>query len=121
MQPEQSMNRHVSRVVAVGIVSGSLVTLAARDAVAQPSTRWPIHSPDRPQPRVVKPPANQWTVAPPADAIVLFSGTDLAKWKKDDEHAAGWKIENGYMEVMPGARSEGRRVGIEGRDGGGLG
>src|SRR5215211_1459207 len=42
------MIRHVSRVVAVGIVSALLVTLALGDAGAQPSTRWPIHSRDRP-------------------------------------------------------------------------
>ena len=73
------------------------------DADAQPSTRWPIHSMDRPQPRVVKPPANSWTVAPPADAIVLFAGKDLAHWQKDGGGTAGWKIENDYMEVVPGA------------------
>lgn len=86
---------------------GSLVTLAAviaiTEAGAQPSTRWPIHSTDRPQPRVVEPPANQWTVAPPADAVVLFDGTSLSKWKKDDDRAAAWKVVGGYMEVVPGA------------------
>src|SRR5690349_25103662 len=101
MQPEQSMNRHVSRVVAVGIVSGSLVTLAARDAVAQPSTRWPIHSPDRPQPRVVNPPTSTWTVAPPADAVVLFSGGDLSRWRKDDGSPAAWRVQDGVVEVVP--------------------
>jgi hypothetical protein len=35
------------------------------DVNAQPSTRWPIHSTDRPQPRVIKPPAHSWTIAPP--------------------------------------------------------
>ena len=56
--------------VAIGIASrGTRHTRPMHDANAQPSTRWPIHSTDRPQPRVVKPPANTWTVAPPADAI----------------------------------------------------
>ena len=73
------------------------------DADAQPSTRWPIHSTDRPQPRVVKPPANSWTVAPPADATVLFGGADLTKWRKDDGTPPSWKVENGYMEVVPGS------------------
>jgi len=97
------MRRHVSRVVAVGITSAVLITVAMPDANAQPSTRWPIHAPDRPQPRVVKPPAGAWTVAPPGDAAVLFGGADLSKWQKDDGKPAAWKVENGYMEVVPSA------------------
>ena len=92
------MRRHI-----IGLIAALTAVIAAHTAGAQPSTRWPIHSADRPQPRVVTPPANQWTVAPPADAIVLFGGADLSKWKKDDERAAGWKVESGYMEVIPGA------------------
>lgn len=39
----------------------------------------------------------------PADAIVLFDGTDLSAWKKrGSDEPAGWKVENGYMEVVPG-------------------
>ena len=85
------------------LLAALAATIVVNGADAQPSSRWPIHSPDRPQPRVVKPPANQWTVAPPADAVVLFDGANLSKWKKDDDRPAAWKIENGYMEVVPGA------------------
>jgi len=70
---------------------------------AQPSTRWPIHSTERPRPPVVRPPANTWTVAPPADATVLFGGADLARWQKEGGGAAGWKVEHGHVEVVPGA------------------
>lgn len=70
---------------------------------AQPSTRWPIHSTDRPRPPIVRPPANTWTVAPPADATVLFGGTDLSHWQKEGGGPAGWKVEHGYVEVLPGA------------------
>jgi hypothetical protein len=91
------------RVVALGIASAALVTLVMHDANAQPSTRWPIHSPDRPVPPVVKPPAGSWSVAPPGDAIVLFAGSDLGRWQKENNGgAAGWKVENGYVEVVPG-------------------
>ena len=103
VSPKGSMPGALARVIIVGIASASLVTVPMSDANAQPSTRWPIHSPDRPQPRVVKPPANTWVVAPPADAAVLFDGTDLARWQKDAGAAAGWKVENGYMEVVPNA------------------
>ena len=97
------MPRISNPLVIAGILSASLMAAPMQDAQAQPSTRWPIHSTDRPQPPVVKPPANSWTVAPPTDATVLFGGTDLAKWRKDDGNTAGWKVENGYMEVVPGA------------------
>jgi len=91
------------RVVALGIAGAALVTLAMPDANAQPSTQWPIHSTDRPQPRIVKPPASSWTVAPPADATVLFDGRDLSHWQKDGGGPAAWKVEKGYVEVVPGA------------------
>lgn len=42
--------------------------------------------------------------AVPADATVLFDGTCLSGWKKrGKDEAAAWKIEDGYMEVVPGA------------------
>lgn len=93
----------IRRVVALGIASAALITLVMHDANAQPSTRWPIHSMDRPQPRVVKPPENTWTIAPPGDATVLFNGTDLSHWEKDGGGPAAWKVDNPYMEVVPGA------------------
>ena len=36
---------------------------------------------------------------PPADAIVLFGGSDLLQWKNASGSAAGWKVENGVIEV----------------------
>jgi hypothetical protein len=39
----------------------------------------------------------------PADAVVLFDGTNFNEWVKcGTTDAPGWKIENGYMEVKPG-------------------
>ncbi|MEI6512044.1 MAG: DUF1080 domain-containing protein [bacterium] len=39
----------------------------------------------------------------PADAIVLFDGKDMSNWtKRKDGTPAAWKVENGYMEVVPG-------------------
>src|SRR5262249_19592491 len=37
--------------------------------------------------------------APPSDAIVLFDGRDLDRWKSESGGLAKWKVENGYMEV----------------------
>lgn len=40
--------------------------------------------------------------AVPSDAVVLFGGKDLSKWvRRDTDEPAGWKVENGYMEVAP--------------------
>lgn len=67
-----------------------------------PGTKWHVHDGERPVPRVVTPAATFSHLAPaPADATVLFDGKDLAKWEKTEGGPAGWKVENGYMEVAP--------------------
>ena len=39
----------------------------------------------------------------PGDAIVLFDGTSFSEWVKcGTSDAPAWKLENGYMEVVPG-------------------
>ena len=37
--------------------------------------------------------------SPPSDAIVLFDGKDLSKWRNDKGQDAKWRVENGYAEV----------------------
>ena len=40
---------------------------------------------------------------PPSDAIVLFNGNDLSKWRSADKGGdAKWKIKDGYVEVATG-------------------
>jgi len=36
---------------------------------------------------------------PPADALVLFDGKDLSKWKNQSGGEPRWRVENGYAEV----------------------
>lgn len=94
---------------AATLVAGATSTLAAdgkslgyKDTPLIPGTQWHVHDGDRPQPRVVAPGAQfSQLAAPPADAIVLFDGTDLSKWAHGDGSPGKWKIENGYMEVVP--------------------
>jgi hypothetical protein len=69
------------------------------DTPKLPGRDWLVHDGSRPQPRVVTPGADN---SAPSDAVVLFDGTDLSAWKGRDG-AAGWKVENGYMEVTPGS------------------
>ncbi len=80
------------------------------DTPALPGQKWRVHDLDRPRPRVVTPGAassQERTGRPPSDAIVLFDGKDLSQWvslKRGGATAeAGWKVENGYMEIVPGS------------------
>lgn len=68
-----------------------------------PGQTWKVHDKNRPQARIVTPgtlctPEKHGSA--PSDAIVLFDGKDLANWRGRDG-AAKWKLENGYMEVVP--------------------
>lgn len=45
------------------------------------------------------------TVNPPSDAIVLFGGTDLSAWSDRYGRPPRWKVENGYLEIVPGSGS----------------
>jgi len=60
-----------------------------------PGNKWRVHDIARPAPGVITPGVAS---APPSDAIVLFDGKDLSKWKCGDK-PAGWKVEGGAMEV----------------------
>jgi hypothetical protein len=69
---------------------------------------WAIHDSNRPQPKVVTPgtfSAPEQPGKPPADAIVLFDGTDLAKWEADKNQGGptAWVIKDGAMECTPGS------------------
>lgn len=75
-----------------------------RDTPVLPYQRWKVHDIDRPKPPIVTP-ANA-PGGPPSDATILFDGKSLAGWTfrgKKDRPKSEWKLENGYMEVNPGA------------------
>ncbi len=55
----------------------SLMLLPAARAAAQVDTRWPQHSMERPQPPVVDPGPYGRDDARPADAVVLWTGSDI--------------------------------------------
>lgn len=50
-----------------------------------------------PEPRLVTPAATPG--APPSDAIVLFDGKDLGRWRSEQGGPARWKVADGYAEV----------------------
>ena len=55
---------------------------------------------EEPQPRPVTPGT---AGSPPSDAVVLFDGKDLSKWKSEDGGEVRWKVKEGYAEM--GGRS----------------
>jgi hypothetical protein len=71
------------------------------DTPILPGQPWRVHDIQRPRPLTVTPGAQN--AQPPSDAVVLFDGKDLSKWvgmKKGQVVAPGWKLGNGYMEVV---------------------
>ncbi len=84
--------------------------LGDTDGPPIPNQKWKVHDITRPHPRVVTP--GKRDQDPPSDAIVLFDGKDLSKWTVQAGRGAApsgnatfWKVENGYMEVVPGTGS----------------
>jgi hypothetical protein len=61
--------------------------------------QWSVHDMNRPTPPVVDPGS---AGKPPSDAIVLFGG-DLSQWRMKDGAPAKWKVEKGYIEIVPGS------------------
>jgi len=73
------------------------------DTPVLPGSKYKVHDSERPQPRIVAPGTESGQAAPgrpPSDAVVLFDGTSLAGWVRLDGSRAGWKVENGCMEVV---------------------
>lgn len=84
------------------VVLLSRVTAAGAQTHVDPN--YPIHDRNRPQPAVVDPgtASSQATPGrPPSDAVVLFDGSDLAKWQHQDGSAPKWRVADGYFEVLP--------------------
>lgn len=78
-----------------------MANLGYDDTPFLPGGQWRVHDANRPQPRVVTPGGD--CCGAPSDAIVLFDGTSLDGWlSKKTGGPAEWKLENGYMEVVPG-------------------
>ena len=92
------MTRTFSSFAAVILIS--LVQLSA----AQAPIKWKIHDLNRPVPPIIDPGTASTQETPgraPSDAVVLFDGKDLSRWADKDGKPAKWKVENGYMEVVP--------------------
>jgi hypothetical protein len=84
-------------------LAGAVIAASPSLLLAQVDTKWKIHDLNRPVPPVVDAGSASTQDSPgrpPADATVLFDGTDLSKWQHKDATPAKWKVENGYAEVV---------------------
>lgn len=76
------------------------------DTPMLPGLPYHVHDYNRPHPPVVTP--SDRPGGAPSDAVVLFDGRDLSKWRgqrssitKAGSDEAQWKVESGYFEVVP--------------------
>jgi hypothetical protein len=69
------------------------------DTPMLPGGKWRVHDDNRPRPKVVTPGVAAGDA--PADALVLFDGSDLSQWQKEDGSPGEWLVKEGYMEVPP--------------------
>jgi hypothetical protein len=85
---ERFINRAIVTVAILVLLTGlSAVTLRAVDPTAPQD-----------EPRVVNPgPVG----GPPSDAIVLFDGSNMSKWRGQNSPEPKWKLNNGFMETTP--------------------
>ncbi len=61
---------------------------------------WDVHDMDRPVPPVVT--ASVDNSRPPANAIILFDGTNASQWQScKNGGPVQWTVENGYLQVKP--------------------
>ena len=73
-------------------------SVASSLATAQLDSGWKAHDLNRPAPTVVT--LSEDLGGPPSDAVVLFDGADMSKWRGRDGEAK-WKIVDGAMESVP--------------------
>jgi len=83
--------------------AGFFVCAATFLPAARAQSLWKTHDLGRPKPLVVSPVNQRLPVPPPADAVVLFDGTDMSKWEAQDGSPTGWIIEDGAMISVAGA------------------
>jgi hypothetical protein len=105
--------KSVKTLVAAGVLTIVGVGIAAQqdhlgyqDTPMLPGGKWHVHDGTRPQPKVIDPGTNSTPRTPgraPSDAIVLFNGKDLSRWKSDKGGDAKWKIDHGALVETPGA------------------
>jgi hypothetical protein len=90
-----------ARPAASLFLSAFALAASAADVRGQDLGDWPIHALDRPHPAIVDPGPPAPPTPPPSDALVLFDGGDLSRWRSEDGGPASWRVVDGAIEVMP--------------------
>lgn len=93
LNPKRLMKSFLSAPVAALLLGASAVFAQENLTKPEQTEVW------EPQPRIVTP-ADAHKA--PSDAIVLFDGTSLDKFKGKDGNAPKWKLENGTVTVVGG-------------------
>ena len=70
---------------------------------AQLPTGWKAHDIERDRPKMITPGESNLPHAAPSDAIVLFDGTNLERWRSENNSPAKWIVQDGVMESVPGS------------------
>lgn len=83
-------------LAALGLSACALAQDGYTDTPFLPGNKWRVHDKFRPHPPVVAPrPYDAGIIPAPADALILFDGTNTNHWTQP------WKIEDGAMVVTP--------------------
>jgi hypothetical protein len=106
MKQKHRISFGLAGAAALGVLTLNLCAAAPgfQDTPLLPGDKWHIHDGTRPQPQVVTPGTSSTPEKPgkpPSDAIVLFDGTDLSKWKAGNGQPSAWRVEDGAMIVPP--------------------
>ncbi|HXU09227.1 MAG TPA: DUF1080 domain-containing protein [Blastocatellia bacterium] len=77
------------------------VCLCAVVAAGRPSQQAAPFPPPKNEPPIIVP--GNTSGDPPSDAVVLFDGKDLSKWRNaNNRNDAKWLVKDGYVQVVPG-------------------
>lgn len=96
-------------VLSLSVISAMLMVTASSLAALygdppDETHPWQVHDMRRERPAVVTP--GKQVGDAPADAVILFDGTDLSKWeadKREKGEPSKWRIVNGVLESVKGA------------------
>ena len=99
--------KNTSLTFLLTILASSVCTIvAAQDAPGYtdgpflPNSQWRVHDQARPQPKKVTPGTGDLGTTAPADAIVLFDGTNLNAWQRTDGQPIGDGIADGAFDIV---------------------